>query len=49
LRTVSIKADIYVLPITHNIADSQLDFRVMTKADEIGAGWTRKGETSGKE
>ena len=31
------------------IADTQLDFRVVTEGIEIGAGWTRKGETSNKE
>ena len=49
LRTVSIKADIDILPNIQKTADSQPDFRVMTEGIEIGAGWTRKGETSNKE
>jgi uncharacterized protein (DUF736 family) len=49
LRTVSIKADIDILPNTQKTSDSQPDFRVVTEGIEIGAGWTRKGETSNKE
>ena len=49
LRTVSIKADIDILPNTLKTSDTQPDFRVMTEGIEIGAGWTRKGETSNKE
>ncbi len=30
-------------------AANQPDFRVLTKGYEIGAGWLRTGETSGKE
>jgi uncharacterized protein (DUF736 family) len=49
LRTVSIKADIDILPNIQKTSDSQPDFRVMTEGIEIGAGWSKKGETSGKE
>jgi uncharacterized protein (DUF736 family) len=49
LRTVSIKADIDILPNIQKTSDTQPDFRVMTEGIEIGAGWTRKGETSNKE
>jgi uncharacterized protein (DUF736 family) len=49
LRTVSIKADIDILPNMQKTSDSQPDFRVVTEGIEIGAGWTRKGETSNKE
>jgi uncharacterized protein (DUF736 family) len=49
LRTVSIKADIDILPNTQKTSDSQPDFRVVTEGIEIGAGWTRKGESSNKE
>jgi uncharacterized protein (DUF736 family) len=37
------------LPNIQKNADSQPDFRVLTQGIEIGAGWTRKGETSGKD
>lgn len=49
LRTVSIKAEIDILPNTQKNSDSQPDFRVVTEGVEIGAGWTRKSETSGKD
>jgi uncharacterized protein (DUF736 family) len=49
LRTVSIKADIDILPNIQKTSDSQPDFRVMTEGIEIGAGWSKTGETSGKE
>jgi uncharacterized protein (DUF736 family) len=49
LRTVSIKAEIDILPNIQKNSDSQPDFRVVTEGVEIGAGWTRKSETSGKD
>lgn len=49
LRTVSIKAEIDILPNNQKTSDSQPDFRVVTEGVEIGAGWTRKSETSGKD
>jgi uncharacterized protein (DUF736 family) len=49
LKTVSIKADIDLVPNTNKTSDSQPDFRVLTQGTEIGAGWTKRGETSGKD
>ena len=49
LRTVSIKAEIDILPNIQKNADSQPDFRVITQGIEIGAGWVRTGQNSGKE
>lgn len=49
LKTLSIRADIDLVPNTAKTADNQPDFRVLTKGYEIGAGWVRKGETSGKD
>jgi uncharacterized protein (DUF736 family) len=49
LRTVSIQAEIDIVPNIQKNADAQPDFRVLTQGIEIGAGWTRKGETSGKD
>ena len=49
LRTVSIKAEIDILPNTQKIADRLPDFHLVTEGIEIGAGWTRKGEASNKE
>ena len=41
--TVSIKADIYILPNIQKTAYTQFNFRMMTEVDVIGAGWVRKG------
>ncbi|HEV2549409.1 MAG TPA: DUF736 family protein [Stellaceae bacterium] len=50
LRTLSIRAEIEIVPNTSkDAASNQPDFRVFTKGYEIGAGWLRTGETSGKE
>lgn len=49
LKTLSIRADIAILPVTDKTSDNQPDFRVMSQGIEIGAGWQRKGQTSGKE
>ena len=49
LRTVSIQAEIDIVPNLHKTADSHPDFRVVTQGIEIGAGWTKRGETPGKE
>jgi uncharacterized protein (DUF736 family) len=48
LKTLSIRADIAILPVTDKSAESQPDFRVMSQGIEIGAGWNRVGQTSGK-
>jgi uncharacterized protein (DUF736 family) len=44
LRTLSIRADITILPVTDKAAESQPDFRVLPKGVEIGAGWARIGQ-----
>jgi len=49
LKTLSIRADIDLVLNTAKSTDSQPDFRVLTQGVEIGAGWVRKGETSGKD
>ncbi|MGE3335202.1 MAG: DUF736 domain-containing protein [Rhodospirillaceae bacterium] len=49
LKTLSIRADIDIVPNSAKAHETQPDFRVLTKGLEIGAGWTRTGETSGKE
>lgn len=48
IKTLSIRADIDIIPNTAKGRDTQPDFRVMTGGVEIGAGWRRVGETSGK-
>jgi uncharacterized protein (DUF736 family) len=49
LKTLAIRADIDIVPNPAKSAENQPDFRVLTKGYEIGAGWRRTGETSGKE
>ena len=49
IRTISISAQVEIIPNVTKSADAQPDYRVMTQGIEIGAGWTKKGETSGKE
>jgi uncharacterized protein (DUF736 family) len=48
LKTLSIRADIAILPVTDKASESQPDFRVMSQGIEIGAGWNRVGQTSQK-
>jgi len=48
LKTVSIRADIEILPNRGKAAEGQPDYRVRTGGVEIGAGWERVGEASGK-
>ena len=49
LKTLSIRADIEILPNAAKSTDSQPDFRVQSQGVEIGAGWMRKSESSGKD
>ena len=49
LKTLSIRAEIDLVPNASKNADNQPDFRVLTQGVEIGAAWIRTGETSGKE
>jgi uncharacterized protein (DUF736 family) len=49
LKTVSIRAEIEIVPNRSKSADTQPDFRVLTQGVEVGAGWLRTGEASGKE
>ncbi len=49
LKTVSIRADIDIVPNRSKSAGNHPDYRVLTQGVEIGAGWLRTGETSGKE
>ena len=49
LKTVSIFAEIDIVPNAEKAADGQPDFRVLSKGSEIGAGWTRRAKSSGNE
>lgn len=49
LRTLSIRAGIEIVPNARKAADNHPDFRVMSDGIELGGGWKRKSETSGKD
>lgn len=49
LRTLSVRADIAIIPVGDKAAANQPDYRVMSQGIEIGAGWIRIGQVSGKE
>jgi len=49
LKTLSIRAEIDLVPNASKTAENQPDFRVVTQGVEIGAGWIKKSETSGKD
>jgi len=49
LKTLSVRAAITVLPVGDKASPSQPDYRVISQGIEIGAGWIRTGQLSGKE
>jgi len=49
LRTLSIRTGITIVPNGRKTADTQPDYVVMAGGVELGAGWNRRGETSGKD
>lgn len=49
VRTLSIRTDIRVVPNRSKAADNQPDYRVYSGNVELGAGWIKTGEQSGKE
>jgi uncharacterized protein (DUF736 family) len=49
LKTVSIRAEIDIIPNRDKSAETHPDFRVFTQGVEIGAGWIRRGENSRKD
>lgn len=49
LKTLSIRADIEIVPNTRKSGDSQPDYRVLSGGVELGAGWNRRSETSGND
>jgi uncharacterized protein (DUF736 family) len=48
IKTILIRADVENIPNTSKTANAQPDYRVLTEGIKIDAGWTKKGETSGK-
>jgi len=49
LKTLTIRADIDLVPNAMKNGDNQPDYRVQAQGIEIGAAWIRTGETSGKD
>lgn len=49
IKTLSIRADIDVVANRGKTSDAQPDFRVLSDGVEIGAGWLRRSETSGRD
>ena len=48
LKTLSVNAEIAIIPNRSKTGD-QPDYRVLTQGIEVGAGWIRTGETSGRD
>ena len=49
LKTLSIRADILITRNDRKTSDNQPDYRVTSGGVEVGAGWLRRSETSGKD
>ena len=49
LKTLSVRADIAIVPVGDKSSPSQPDYRVLSQGIEIGAAWIRTGQISGKE
>lgn len=49
LRTLSIRTEIAIVPNGQKSSDAQPDYRVSAGGVEVGAGWVRTGEMSGKD
>ena len=49
LKTLSIRAEITLTPNASKATDAQPDYRVHSGDVEIGAGWNRRSEASGRD
>jgi len=49
LKTLSIRTEIDIVPNSRKTSDAQPDYRVMAGGVELGAGWVRRSEMSGKD
>lgn len=49
IKTLSIRAEIELAPNSGKESDTQPDYRVLAQGVELGAGWVRKAESSGKD
>ncbi|WP_454882605.1 DUF736 domain-containing protein [Sphingomonas oryzagri] len=49
LKTLSIRAEVEIIPNRSKTSDAQPDYRVSAGGVEVGAGWVRTGEASGRD
>ena len=49
LKTLSIRSEIEIIPNRSKTGETQPDYRVSAGGVEVGAGWVRTGEVSGKD
>ena len=49
LKALSIRAEINLVPNARKAHDAQPDFKALSGDVEIGAGWNRRSEASGRE
>ncbi|WP_157219159.1 DUF736 domain-containing protein [Flavisphingomonas formosensis] len=49
LRTLSIRTEIEIHPNPRKTGEAQPDYRVSAGGVEVGAGWVRRGEMSGRD
>jgi len=49
LKTLSIRAEIDIVANRSKTTDTQPDYRVTSDGVEIGAGWLRRSDTSGRD
>ena len=49
IKTLAFRAEVSIVPNADKKADNQPDFRVLSQGAEIGAGWTRRSESSGND
>jgi len=49
LKTLTIRTEIEIIPNRSKSSEAQPDYRVSAGGVEVGAGWIRTGEASGKD
>ena len=49
IKTLTIRAEVDIVPNETKSNDSQPDFRVLSEGVDVGAGWHRRSETSGRD
>ena len=49
LKTLSIRANVEIVPNRSKSSETQPDYRVLSDGVEIGAGWDKTGGTSGRD